>query len=146
MELLASRGTTRIGLEVIDSVSGEHPLVNVEVAAIAPVARIAGKNQRGRVCDYRRRAAMFRTDIWNHLKCGSLDHCSRSKRIIKHLNLIEMYVSSTRHDVPTARENRFHRFSYSGTYRVTHLRIVECAILTPRSAIISTRSRYDNRS
>jgi hypothetical protein len=29
--------------------------------------------------------------------------------------------------------------------RVTHLRIVEWATLTPRSAIISTRSRYDSR-
>src|ERR1039458_2791298 len=52
-----------------------------------------------------------------------------------------MYVSSTLHDVPTNRENRFQRFSNSGTYRVTHRSIVECATCTPRSAIISTRSR-----
>jgi hypothetical protein len=48
------------------------------------------------------------------------------------LALIEMYVSSTLQDVPTALENRLHRFSNSGTYRVTHLRIVEWATLTPR--------------
>ena len=40
MEFLASRDH-RIGLEVIDSVGGEHLLVNVEVTAIAPVAGIA---------------------------------------------------------------------------------------------------------
>src|ERR1017187_7323246 len=56
-----------------------------------------------------------------------------------------MYVSWTLHDVPTNRENRFQRFSNSGTYRVTHRSIVECATCTPRSAIISTRSRYDSR-
>jgi hypothetical protein len=32
-----------------------------------------------------------------------------------HFALIEIYVSSTRHDVPTARENRFQRFSNCGT-------------------------------
>src|SRR5580698_714736 len=80
MEFLASRDH-RIGLEVIDSVGGEHLLVNVEVAAIAPVAGIASENQRGRVCNYRRRAAMFWTDTWNHLERGGLDHCSRPKRI-----------------------------------------------------------------
>ena len=35
-----------------------------------------------------------------------------------------MYVSSVRHEVPTGREYRFQRFSYSGTYRVTRRRIV----------------------
>jgi hypothetical protein len=35
-----------------------------------------------------------------------------------HLVRMEMYVSSTRYDVPIDRENRFQRFSNSGTYRV----------------------------
>src|SRR5450755_660353 len=48
-----------------------------------------------------------------------------------HLALIEMYVSSTRHEVPTALENRCQRFSNSGTYRVTHLRIVLWATSIP---------------
>jgi hypothetical protein len=51
------------------------------------------------------------------------------------------YVSSVRQEVPTGRENRFQRLSYSGTYRVTHRRIVLWATMTPRSAIIPTRSR-----
>ena len=38
-------------------------------------------------------------------------------------------------------ENRFQRFSNSGTYRATHRMIVVCETVTPRSAIISTRSR-----
>jgi len=56
-----------------------------------------------------------------------------------------MQVSSTRHDVPTDLEKRFPRFSNSGTGRVTHLRNVLWATVTPRSAIISTGSRYDRR-
>jgi hypothetical protein len=39
------------------------------------------------------------------------------------------------------RENRFQRFSYFGTYRVTHRSIVLWATMTPRSAIMLTRSR-----
>src|SRR5258708_14185432 len=78
---LGASGDHRVGVEVIDSVSAEHLLVYVEVAGICRNARVAGKNQRGCVCNDRRRAAMFRTDIWNHLQCGSLDHCSRPKCI-----------------------------------------------------------------
>ena len=81
-------------------------------------------------------------------EAGSRQSCPACRPLDKdsvHLALIEMYVSSTRHEVPTARENRVQRFSNSGTYRVTHRRIVECATLIPRSAIISTRSRYDSR-
>jgi hypothetical protein len=45
---------------------------------------------------------------------------------------MEMYVTSVRQEVPTGRENRFQRFSYSGTYRVTHRRMVLWATMTPQ--------------
>src|SRR5438552_16672482 len=57
------------------------------------------------------------------------------------LPLIEMYVSSTRQELPIERANRFQRFSNSGTYRITHRMIVVRETITPRSAIIATRSR-----
>jgi len=52
-----------------------------------------------------------------------------------------MYVSSTRQEEPAGFARRFHRFSYSGTYRKTHRMMVVCVTCTSRSSIKDTRSR-----
>jgi hypothetical protein len=75
-------------------------------------------------------------------------HCLPSRSTARyrysHVPRTLTYVSSTRHDEPALRAKRCQRFSNSGTYRCTQRRIVVCAGVSPRSAIISTRSRNDN--
>src|ERR1700732_2069966 len=83
-----------------------------------PAIEIRGERlTKERLC--RRNSAVTakeKVDRLSLLVDGSIEVC--------HVPRMEMYVSSVRQEVPTGRENRFQRFSYSGTYRDTHRRIV----------------------